>query len=255
MVKNQIVPQGEKQEKTSFSAVIYRPAYQKAILNALSDHNAVKRFTASIVSTVTATPELQECDPMSIVSAGLLGESLNLSPSTQLGHYYFVPFRQKEKRDRSGRIIAPECVKATFILGYKGYIQLATRSGYYRKINVVPIKKGELISFNPLEEEIKAEIIQDEIERENDPTVGYYAMFEYLNGFRKAMYWSKEKCFRMRINILQHSAFMQRAEIIRKSHTLTMRQANTTRKTNGNIQVSGIRILTVWLARPCYASL
>ncbi|MBD5159447.1 MAG: recombinase [Ruminococcus sp.] len=180
MVKNQIVPQGEKgekQEKTSFSAVINKPAYQKAILNALSDHKAVKRFTASIVSAVTSTPQLQECDPMSIVSAGLLGESLNLSPSQQLGHYYFVPFKNK----------------ATFVLGYKGYIQLATRSGYYRKINVLPIKKGELISFNPLEEEIKAEIIQDETERENASTIGYYAMFEYLNGFRKAIYWSRQK--------------------------------------------------------------
>lgn len=192
MLKNQIVNQNE-QKKPSFSIVINQPNYQRAILNALRDNNAVKRFTASIVSAVTATPDLQECEPMSIVSAGLLGESLNLSPSPQLGHYYFVPFRQKAKKDKNGQIIAPECVKATFILGYKGYIQLATRSGYYRKINVVPIKKGELISFNPLDEEIKAEIIQDEIERENTPTIGYYAMFEYINGFRKAMYWSKEK--------------------------------------------------------------
>lgn len=178
MVNNQIIPQNNQNgEKTTFSVVINKPAYQKAILNALGDKQSVKRFTASVVSAVTATPKLQECDPMSIVSAGLLGESLNLSPSPQLGHYYFVPFKNK----------------ATFVLGYKGYIQLATRSGYYRKINVLPIKKGELISFNPLEEEIKAEIIPDEIERENAQTIGYYAMFEYLNGFRKAIYWSRQK--------------------------------------------------------------
>lgn len=191
MVKNQIVQQNE-QQKTPFSAVINQPTYQKSILNSLRDNNAVKRFTASIVSAVIATPSLQECEPMSIVSAGLLGESLNLSPSPQLGHYYFIPFKQKARKDKNGNII-PECTKAIFVLGYKGYIQLATRSGQYRKINVVPIKKGELISFNPLEEEIQAEIIQDENERENTPTIGYYAMFEYINGFRKAMYWSKEK--------------------------------------------------------------
>ena len=197
MIKNQIVPkQNEKpneQKKVGFSVTINKPNYQRAIIGTLQDKNSAKRFTTSMVSAVTANPELQECEPMSLISAGLLGESLNLSPSPQLGHFYFVPFNQKEKRDKNGKIIAPACVKASFILGYKGYIQLATRSGQYRKIIVLPIKKGELISFNPLDEEIIAEIIEDENERENTPTIGYYAMFEYINGFRKAMYWSKEK--------------------------------------------------------------
>lgn len=75
----------------------------------------------------------------------------------------------------------------------KGYIQLAIRSGQYKKLNVLPIKDGELISFNPLEEEIQVQLIEDEAERENAPTVGYYAMFEYTNGFKKAMYWSRQK--------------------------------------------------------------
>lgn len=55
------------------------------------------------------------------------------------------------------------------------------------------IKEGELVSFNPLEEEIEVNLIQDEREREEAKTIGYYAMFEYLNGFKKAMYWSREK--------------------------------------------------------------
>lgn len=75
----------------------------------------------------------------------------------------------------------------------KGYIQLAIRSGQYKKLNVLPIKKGELISYNPLEEEIEVKLIEDEAERENAETVGYYAMFEYTNGFRKTLYWTKEK--------------------------------------------------------------
>lgn len=72
-------------------------------------------------------------------------------------------------------------------------MQLAIRSGYYKKINVLPIKMGELEYFDPLEEEIKVHMIEDEEIRENADTIGYYAMFEYLNGFKKAIYWSKKK--------------------------------------------------------------
>ena len=82
---------------------------------------------------------------------------------------------------------------AQFVIGYKGYIQLAVRSGYYKKLNVLPIKQGELIRFDPLEEDIEVQLIQNEREREQAETMGYYAMFEYQNGFRKAIYWSKEK--------------------------------------------------------------
>lgn len=113
----------------------------------------------------------------------MLGESLNLSPSPQLGQYYMVPF----KDNKTGTKVAQ------FQLGYKGYIQLAIRSGQYKKLNVLAIKKGELIRFDPLNEDIEVNLISDENEREKAETIGYYAMFEYVNGFRKAMYWSKEK--------------------------------------------------------------
>lgn len=67
------------------------------------------------------------------------------------------------------------------------------RSGQYRKINVLAIKQGELVGFNPLDEEIQVNLVENDIEREKLPTIGYYAMFEYLNGFKKSMYWSKAK--------------------------------------------------------------
>ena len=82
---------------------------------------------------------------------------------------------------------------AQFQLGYKGYVQLAVRSGMYKKLTVLPIKEGELVRFDPLNEEIEVNLIEDERQREEAPTIGYYAMFEYTNGFRKAMYWSREK--------------------------------------------------------------
>lgn len=153
----------------------------KQQINNIVGENA-QRFTSAIISAVTVNQELQKCSNQSILSGALLGESLKLSPSPQLGQYYLVPFDNRQK----GKV-------AQFQLGYKGYIQLAVRSGYYRKLNVVAIKEGELIKFNPLTEEIDVRLIEDEDIRENTPTIGYYAMFEYTNGFRKAIYWSKAK--------------------------------------------------------------
>ena len=141
-----------------------------------------QRFISAIVSAVNTNPALQECTNQSILSGALLGESLKLSPSPQLGQYYLVPFNDRNK----GKV-------AQFQLGYKGYIQLAIRSGQYKKLNVLAIKEGELIRFDPLNEEIEVRLIEDEEEREQANTIGYYAMFEYTNGFRKAIYWSKRK--------------------------------------------------------------
>lgn len=173
----------EVAKKSTFSAFVNATSTKRAIMNALQDENRARRFTASIVSAVNANPALAECDSVTIISGALLGESLNLSPSPQLGQYYLVPFNDNKRG----------CKVAQFQLGYKGYIQLAIRSGEYRKLNVLAIKEGELVRFDPLNEEIEVNLIEDEIERENTPTVGYYAMFEYTNGFRKAIYWSREK--------------------------------------------------------------
>lgn len=157
-----------------------------------------QRFISAIVSAVNTNPALQECTNQSILSGALLGESLKLSPSPQLGQYYLVPFNDKNK----GKV-------AQFQLGYKGYIQLAIRSGQYKKLNVLAIKEGELIRFDPLNEEIEVRLIEDEEEREQANTIGYYAMFEYTNGFRKAIYWSKRK---MEAHALKYSKGYQAKE-------------------------------------------
>ena len=181
-VDNSIVEK-KKQSQPKFSVAIQSDTYKNLINRTLGEPNRVKRFVAAVSSAVAVNPMLQECDAGTILSAALLGESLNLSPSPQLGQYYLVPFNDKKRN----------CKVATFQIGYKGYIQLAIRSGYYKKINVLPLNFGEVINYDPLTEEIEVRIIEDEEERENTPTVGYYAFFEYLNGFTKAMYWSKNK--------------------------------------------------------------
>ena len=171
-----------RQQKTGLTAYLTNDAVKNQINNVVGGKNG-DRFIASIVSAVQVNSDLQECTSPSILSAALLGESLKLSPSPQLGQYYMVPFRNNKKG----------CKEAQFQLGYKGYIQLAIRSGQYKKLNVLAIKEGELVRFDPLNEEIEVNLIDDEEVREEAKTIGYYAMFEYTNGFRKAMYWSKKK--------------------------------------------------------------
>ena len=170
-------------QRISFSAMISTDKYQRAINNTLRDPARARRFVAAITSAVAINPALQECDPSTVLSGALLGESLNLSPSPQLGQYYLVPFANRNKG----------CKDAQFVLGYKGMIQLALRSGQYKRLNVLAVKAGELASWNPLTEEIDLHLIEDDAQREQAATIGYVASFEYLNGFTKTIYWSREK--------------------------------------------------------------
>lgn len=181
----------KKNQRLGLTAYLTQDAVKNQINEVIGGKNG-QRFIAAIVSAVNNNPQLQECTNQSILSGALLGESLKLSPSPQLGQYYLVPFNDKN----AGKV-------AQFQLGYKGYIQLAIRSGMYKKLNVLAIKEGELKHFDPLNEEIECILITDEAEREKAETVGYYAMFEYTNGFRKALYWSKEK---MKAHAEQYSA-------------------------------------------------
>lgn len=187
-VKNSLVKANQKQ---TFSAFLAQDAMKKKI-NEMVGGEKGQQFVTSIISAVSTNPQLAECDNASIVSAALLGQALNLSPSPQLGLFYLVPFNDNKRG----------CKVAQFQIGYKGYIQLAIRSGQYKKLNVLAIKEGELIKYDPLDEDIEVKLIENEEEREKAETIGYYAMFEYLNGFRKTIYWSKQ---RMEAHALKYS--------------------------------------------------
>ena len=178
-IQNSLVQ--KKSARLGLTAYLTQDAVKDQINKVIGGKDG-QRFISAIISATTTNPALQECSNQSILSGALLGESLKLSPSPQLGQYYLVPYNDNKK----GKV-------AQFQLGYKGYIQLAIRSGQYKKLNVLAIKEGELIHFDALNEEIEVKLIQDEEERENAATIGYYAMFEYVNGFKKAMYWSKAK--------------------------------------------------------------
>ncbi len=174
----------QKQEKKpSFGVMINSTGYKTLINRTLGDPKKATRFVTAISSAVATNPALQNCDAATIVSAGLLGETLNLSPSPQLGQYYLVPFNDR-KNNRT---------TAQFQLGYRGMLQLAQRSGEYKRINAMAVKEGELIRYDAFMDEIELKYIEDEEQRQSLPTIGYFAMFEYHNGFRKVLYWSKAK--------------------------------------------------------------
>lgn len=149
----------------------------KRKLNEIIGSDKGQAFITSIVSAVSTNPALQRCDNASIFSAGLIGASLNLAPSKELGHFYIIPYGNK----------------AQFQIGYKGLIQLAVRSGQYKHLNVIEVKEGEMKFYNQLTEEFEFNLIENPEEREKANTVGYFAMFELLNGFIKTVYWTKAK--------------------------------------------------------------
>ena len=180
-------------QKPKFSVAITTKGYQTLINNTLGDPQRARRFVSAITSAVAVNPALQECEAGTILAGALLGESLNLSPSPQLGQYYLVPFKSKAKYDRQGNLISPEVIKAKFVLGYKGYIQLALRSGAYADLDVMDIKQGEYLGKDPMTGKPRFSFIEDDDERDRLETIGYMAYFEYLNGFRKVVYWSREK--------------------------------------------------------------
>lgn len=180
-------------KRPSFSVAITTDKYRSMINRSIRDPKEANRFIAAITSAVAVNPALQECEPSTVLAGALLGNSLGLSPSPQLGQYYLVPFKNKAKFDRAGHMVKPETVDAQFVLGYKGYIQLALRSGYYKRLNVLAIKAGELVRYDPLTEEVELSLNPDELARENSASIGYLASFEYLNGFRKTIYWSRDK--------------------------------------------------------------
>ena len=152
-------------------------------ITSLVGEKATPTFISSVVSAVQTNPALAECSNSSILSGALLGESLKLTPSPQLGQYYLVPF----KNTKTG------VSEAQFQLGAKGYKQLAVRSGQYKNIVVSKIKEGELAAYNHITEEFSFNPIMDMKKRAELPTIGYYASFELLNGFKKEIYWSKEE--------------------------------------------------------------
>lgn len=182
--------QNYQPQRMSFSQIINQPKWTKAIAQTIQDPAKRRQFMTAIIAAVSNNLTLQECTPASIITGALQGAALNLSPSPQMGQYYLVPFNSKEK-DEQGRDIWVK--KAQFIPGYKGYIQLALRSGECIDIDARPVVDGEYLGMDSLTGRPRFQWLEDDAERERRPVVGYMAFLELKSGFRKVIYWSKEK--------------------------------------------------------------
>lgn len=162
----------------------------KLVANTITDEKRKVQFIANIVSAVSNNPALQECDQVSVVSAALQAEAMHFPINNALGFCYLVPFKEK-KWNPETRTRETVSVKAQFQIGYKGYIQLAIRSGQYKSINVVEVKEGELGAYDPLNGP-QFNWINDYETRKNAKTIGYVAQIELINGFKQQMYMTYE---------------------------------------------------------------
>ncbi|MEC2236146.1 recombinase RecT [Bacillus subtilis] len=158
-----------QQQGTTMKGLLSSPAVMNRFEEVLGKR--ASQFTASILSLYNSENTLQKAEPMSVISSAMVAATLDLPVDKNLGYAWIVPYK--------GR--------AQFQLGYKGYIQLALRTGQYKSINCIPVHEGELQKWNPLTEEIDIDFEK----RESDSVIGYAAYFELLNGFRKTVYWTK----------------------------------------------------------------
>jgi recombination protein RecT len=166
-----------------------------AIQTTLSSPNVVARiesrlgeksgtFITSLLDLCGEDKNLSECDPNLVIKEALKAAGLDLPINKNLGFAYVIPYNKSSKVD--GKWLKTK--KPEFQMGFKGYIQLAIRTGKYKHLNAGVVYEGELM----LEDRIKGTL---EIggEKASDKAIGYFCYMELINGFQKAVAWTKER--------------------------------------------------------------
>ena len=158
-----------KKDAPSLSQLLSSPGIKRRFEELLD--KSAPSFISSILTIVKSNSKLQDCDPYSVLSAAGIAAALKLPINPSLGFAYIVPYKNQ----------------ATFQLGYRGFIQLAMRSGQYKTLNSGAVREGQIkeIDFET-GEIIRGEKISDDI-------VGYVAYMELLNGFKKSLYMTVEE--------------------------------------------------------------
>ncbi|UZQ30570.1 MAG: recombinase RecT [Spiroplasma phoeniceum] len=162
------------------------------IKSKFSNENEIARFKSNIVAISNSNELLQKADPKTIMTACYQGVLLNLPMERQFCYAYVVPYNTKITRIINGREIQEWINQAQFQMGYKGYIQLAQRSGQYLDMSVSDVRTGELVNYDRLKG-TSFNWIQDEDEREKLTIMGYVSYFKMVNGFEKTLYMTKEQ--------------------------------------------------------------
>lgn len=139
--------------------------------------NKAAGFLTSLMNTTNGNAQLQQADPNSILKAGAIAATLDLPIDPNLGFAYIVPYNNKGKNE------------AQFQMGYKGFVQLAIRTGQYKRINVTELYEGQFESYDPITDELKYNLDN----RLSDKITHYVAYFQTINGFEKYNVMSKEE--------------------------------------------------------------
>ena len=150
-------------------------AYLQSVLGAKKSS-----FVNNLTALVANNRNLQSCEALTLMYAGIKATALDLPLDANLGFAYVIPY----KNTRAG------VVEAQFQIGYKGFIQLAIRSGQFSAINTTDIREGELQDYDLLTGEMKFRRIDDRLKK---PVVGYVAYFRLTNGFAKSLYMTIEE--------------------------------------------------------------
>lgn len=136
-----------------------------------------QQFMSSILTLVNSDKLLAGCNSYELYNCCLMAASLKLPFNKDLGQAWIVPFGGKPQLQ----------------IGWKGFVQLAQRSGQFRTINCTDVKAGEIDDIDRLTGEINFSWIKNDKERVEAETIGYVAFFELLNGFRKTFYMTKSE--------------------------------------------------------------
>lgn len=163
-------------------SIMNAESVQQQFKNALGKNTGT--FVASVIDLYNGDTGLQQCQPKQVVMEALKAAVLHLPINKALGYAYVIPFKNTKKVN--GQWV--KVYEPVFQMGYKGYIQLAMRTGQYRTINADAVYEGELRKVNKLTGEIAFDG-----ERTSDKVVGYFCYFELLNGFSKTLYMTVEQ--------------------------------------------------------------
>ena len=165
-----------------FNQTITNPSTQKYLESVLGERKG--SFVNNLTALVSNNVGLQECQPLTVMFAALKATALNLPLDNSLGMAYCIPYKDNKRG----------ITVAQFQIGYKGFKQLALRSGQFAIIpNATDVKEGELKSRNRLTGECVFEFIEDDKKRAEAKTIGYASYFRLLNGAESTFYMSKEE--------------------------------------------------------------
>lgn len=169
------------------NSLLDREGYRKRFDELLGKR--APQFVSSIVSMVNGDKNLQKAfmnAPITVIQSALKAATFDLPIDPTLGYAYIVPFNNR-KDDGS------YVMEASFVIGYRGLLQLAMRTGAYEKINVVDVREGELVSYNRLTEDVELEFVEDEDERDALPIIGWCGYYRLTNGMEKTIYMSRKQ--------------------------------------------------------------